>query len=145
MKDYTPDRKRRGKHYHCFTLRMFNRIIKSIIRTFKGGNLEETEKKGKQNKSKSIFSVGRRKTAVANVMIKEGEGKITINGIALNKYFTRISDQVTLRRPLEILRDGRIAHPRRSRLEYLLDVLRRHRPRQGRVLQGLGREPDQCS
>jgi small subunit ribosomal protein S9 len=39
-------------------------------------------------KSKEIWTVGRRKTAVARLKLTEGTGKITVNHIDIDKYVT---------------------------------------------------------
>ncbi|MFH1824978.1 MAG: 30S ribosomal protein S9 [Candidatus Firestonebacteria bacterium] len=65
-----------------------------------GGNLEELATK---EKVKNIITVGRRKTAVAKVVMREGDGKITVNGIEMNKYFTRLAHQVVVKKPLDVL------------------------------------------
>jgi small subunit ribosomal protein S9 len=46
------------------------------------------------------WGTGRRKTAVARVRIAEGNGKIDINGRALNDYFTEIKDRQAVLGPL---------------------------------------------
>jgi len=62
--------------------------------------LEGTEVK---EKTKNFIAVGRRKTAVAKVIIKEGKGKISVNGVDMKKYFTRLAHQVLIKKPLEVL------------------------------------------
>jgi small subunit ribosomal protein S9 len=52
---------------------------------------------------KRYVSVGRRKTAIAKVGIAEGDGKITVGGMELSKYFPRMTLQVTIKKPLEVL------------------------------------------
>ncbi|MDE0959697.1 MAG: 30S ribosomal protein S9 [Planctomycetota bacterium] len=47
-----------------------------------------------------VWGVGRRKTAVARVRIREGNGKITINGKAHTDYFRLSPDQSRLSDPL---------------------------------------------
>ncbi|HIG05569.1 MAG TPA: 30S ribosomal protein S9 [Planctomycetes bacterium] len=47
-----------------------------------------------------VWGVGRRKTSVARVRIREGSGKITINGKAHTDYFRLTPDQVRLSDPL---------------------------------------------
>ena len=46
---------------------------------------------------------GRRKTAVARVMLLPGEGKVTVNGRDLEEYFTRPAYRTAVRAPLELL------------------------------------------
>jgi len=47
-------------------------------------------------------SAGRRKTAVARVRLKPGNGRITINDRALEDYFGRPTMQLLVRTPLQI-------------------------------------------
>lgn len=56
-----------------------------------------------KEKVKNIITVGRRKTAVAKVLMRDGDGKITVNGIDMNKYFTRLAHQMFVKKPLDIL------------------------------------------
>ncbi len=51
-------------------------------------------------------SVGRRKTAVANVRLKPGSGKITINTRDIERYFARPTSRMILRQPLELTQTG---------------------------------------
>lgn len=46
------------------------------------------------------LGTGRRKTAVARVRISEGKGAISINGRALDHYFTEEKDRAAVRAPL---------------------------------------------
>jgi small subunit ribosomal protein S9 len=48
-----------------------------------------------------IWGTGRRKTAVAQVRLKDGTGKIEINGRALDKYFTEVKDRNSVLAPLQ--------------------------------------------
>lgn len=56
-----------------------------------------------EKKSKQKVAVGRRKTAVANVKLSNGTGKMTVNGFDWKKYFPRLSHQISMKKPLEIL------------------------------------------
>ena len=48
------------------------------------------------------IGTGRRKCAVARVFLREGEGKVSVNGLELDKYF-KLSELVTVvRQPLLI-------------------------------------------
>ncbi|MDE0958064.1 MAG: 30S ribosomal protein S9 [Planctomycetota bacterium] len=47
-----------------------------------------------------VWGVGRRKTSVARVRIREGSGKITINGKVHTDYFRLAPDQARLSDPL---------------------------------------------
>lgn len=46
------------------------------------------------------YSTGRRKTASARVFLKPGKGSITINSLALDKYFGRETARMIVRQPL---------------------------------------------
>lgn len=49
------------------------------------------------------YGTGRRKSAVARVYAKAGEGKIVINNRSLEEYFGRGSDRMVVLQPLETL------------------------------------------
>ena len=48
-------------------------------------------------------TTGRRKTAVARINIAPGSGKISVNGKNFEDYFTTISMQNTVLKPLEVV------------------------------------------
>jgi small subunit ribosomal protein S9 len=48
-------------------------------------------------------TTGRRKTAVARIQIAPGSGKISVNGKNFEDYFTTISMQNTVLKPLEVV------------------------------------------
>ncbi|MBI3323550.1 MAG: 30S ribosomal protein S9 [Candidatus Omnitrophica bacterium] len=50
--------------------------------------------------SHAPLSTGRRKEAVAKVMLKPGTGRILVNGRTLEGYFTRLSLQAIVKEPL---------------------------------------------
>ena len=49
------------------------------------------------------YGTGRRKNAVARVFLKEGNGKIIVNGKDLEKHFTRSTSGMIVNQPFEIL------------------------------------------
>lgn len=51
---------------------------------------------------KFIWGTGRRKTAVAQVRLRDGSGKIEINGRPLEKYFTEVKDRNAVMSPLVV-------------------------------------------
>ena len=51
------------------------------------------------------YATGKRKNSIARVWLKKGEGKITINGKSLSKYFARPVLQMVVNQPLNII-DG---------------------------------------
>ncbi|HAE21000.1 MAG TPA: 30S ribosomal protein S9 [Spirochaetaceae bacterium] len=48
------------------------------------------------------IGTGRRKTAVARVYLREGNGKILVNGIEIEKYFPIAEEANAVRRPLMV-------------------------------------------
>ncbi len=49
-----------------------------------------------------IHAVGKRKTAVARVWMKPGNGQLIINKRPMEKYFTRVSEQTLVMEPLRL-------------------------------------------
>ena len=49
------------------------------------------------------YATGKRKNSIARVWLKKGEGKISINGKTLDKYFTRPVLQMIVNQPLEAI------------------------------------------
>jgi len=47
-----------------------------------------------------MYATGRRKTAVARVFLRPGNGRIIINGRQLEDYFGRATSRMVLRQPL---------------------------------------------
>tara|TARA_Y100001934_G_scaffold194377_1_gene229255 strand:- start:409 stop:804 length:396 start_codon:yes stop_codon:yes gene_type:complete len=52
--------------------------------------------------SSTINSVGRRKTAVARIQMKPGDGKITVNQKPMEEYFPTLALQNNLLHPLQL-------------------------------------------
>mgnify|MGYP001364092640 CR=1 FL=1 len=50
------------------------------------------------------YATGKRKNSVARVWLKKGDGKISINGKSLEKYFSRPVLQMIINQPLEIIK-----------------------------------------
>ncbi len=48
------------------------------------------------------IGTGRRKTAVARVFVRDGSGKIVVNGKELNQYFTLSEHALMVRQPLMV-------------------------------------------
>ncbi|NTV09880.1 MAG: 30S ribosomal protein S9 [Zoogloea sp.] len=48
------------------------------------------------------YGTGRRKTAVARVFMKQGAGKIVVNGKPLDEFFSRETGRMIVRQPLEL-------------------------------------------
>jgi small subunit ribosomal protein S9 len=55
-----------------------------------------------------VQTVGRRKTAVARVLLRPGKGEMSINGRTLQEYFPRPSLQIRIEEPLKVVQaEGR--------------------------------------
>lgn len=52
--------------------------------------------------AQSNYGTGRRKTAVARVYIKPGNGKITVNDKPVDQFFSRETGRMLVRQPLEV-------------------------------------------
>ncbi len=50
----------------------------------------------------TIHKIGRRKTSTARVFLKEGEGKITINGREFEEYFPILTHRVDILKPFNV-------------------------------------------
>jgi len=50
----------------------------------------------------AYHAVGKRKTAVARVWLKPGQGLITVNKKPVDEYFTREADRLLIKQPLEL-------------------------------------------
>ena len=50
-----------------------------------------------------VQTTGRRKSAVARVRLRDGEGKITINGRAVEDYFPNDTHRMILTEPLKVV------------------------------------------
>lgn len=51
----------------------------------------------------SFHGTGRRKSAKAQVVLKKGTGKIMVNQMEYNKYFTTMQEQSNVLKPLQLL------------------------------------------
>ncbi|MBI5180735.1 MAG: 30S ribosomal protein S9 [Nitrospirae bacterium] len=52
--------------------------------------------------AEAIYATGKRKNAVARILISPGSGKITVNNKELSDYFGRETLQMMVRQPLEL-------------------------------------------
>lgn len=48
------------------------------------------------------YGTGRRKSSVARVFMAKGDGTITVNGMVYDKYFSRATNCMVARQPLEL-------------------------------------------
>ena len=64
--------------------------------------MNEIKESNIDNKDRS-YATGKRKNSIARVWLKKGEGKISINGKSLDKYFTRPVLQMIVNQPLETI------------------------------------------
>jgi small subunit ribosomal protein S9 len=53
-------------------------------------------------KSKAIHAVGKRKTAIARVWMKQGKGNIVINKRTMDEYFLRPTSKMIVQQALEL-------------------------------------------
>jgi small subunit ribosomal protein S9 len=54
------------------------------------------------DEAKQITATGRRKEAVARVILRAGSGKISVNKRSLEDYFPRETDRIIVLQPLEV-------------------------------------------
>ncbi|MEO6847680.1 MAG: 30S ribosomal protein S9 [Chthoniobacterales bacterium] len=59
-------------------------------------------------KEEEFSATGRRKTSVARLWIKKGNGQITVNGKEFTEYFPSLSLQNVILRPLEIANSANV-------------------------------------
>jgi small subunit ribosomal protein S9 len=53
--------------------------------------------------SNSFYGTGRRKTSSARVYLRQGTGKVVINGRTLDEFFGRETGRMIVRQPLELV------------------------------------------
>jgi len=51
----------------------------------------------------SYYGTGKRKSSIARVWLKPGDGKITVNDKTLDEYFGRETSKMVVRQPLELV------------------------------------------
>ena len=59
--------------------------------------------KGQGSKGYTVTAIGRRKTSVARIYMKNGSGKITVNDLGYEQYFDRDTLRMIVRQPLELV------------------------------------------
>ena len=67
-------------------------------------NSENIVKPALDNKERA-YATGKRKNSIARVWLKRGDGKISVNGKSLDKYFARPVLQMIVNQPLNVV-DG---------------------------------------
>ena len=61
----------------------------------------------KLDNKERAYATGKRKNSIARVWLKRGDGKISVNGKSLDKYFARPVLQMIVNQPLELIQsDG---------------------------------------
>lgn len=50
----------------------------------------------------SFYGTGKRKSSIARVWLKPGNGKITVNGKSIDDYFGRETSKMIVKQPLEL-------------------------------------------
>src|SRR5260370_41749015 len=53
--------------------------------------------------SETFYATGKRKTAVARIWLKTGNGTITVNKKSADEYFERETSRMIMRQPLELI------------------------------------------
>ena len=54
---------------------------------------------------KYYYGTGRRKCSVARVFMQQGKGEISINGLPVDKYFSRFTSEMILKQPLDLTKN----------------------------------------
>ena len=54
---------------------------------------------------KYYYGTGRRKSSVARVFMQQGKGEISINGLPVDKYFSRFTPEMILKQPLDLTKN----------------------------------------
>ena len=54
---------------------------------------------------KHYYGTGRRKSSVARVFMQQGKGEISINGLPVDKYFSRFTSEMILKQPLDLTKN----------------------------------------
>ena len=54
---------------------------------------------------KYYYGTGRRKSSVARVFMQQGKGEISINGLSVDKYFSRFTSEMILKQPLDLTKN----------------------------------------
>ena len=67
--------------------------------------MNEINESNLDSKNRS-YATGKRKNSIARVWLKKGEGKISINGKSIDKYFTRPVLQMIVNQPLEAIQSA---------------------------------------
>ena len=62
----------------------------------------QVEKKEKKVKKAFVFTVGRRKTAVARIRLYHGKGETLVNGQPINKYFSGEINKTFYQQPFNL-------------------------------------------
>ena len=65
--------------------------------------IEEKQEIEQPLENDNSYATGKRKNSIARVWLKKGEGKITINGKKIEKYFSRPVLQMIVNQPLEVI------------------------------------------
>jgi small subunit ribosomal protein S9 len=50
-----------------------------------------------------FYGTGRRKSAVARVFMKRGNGKFVVNGKPVDEFFSRVTGRMIVRQPLQLI------------------------------------------
>ena len=68
-------------------------------------NIENIENNNQKLDSKErAYATGKRKNSIARVWLKKGDGKISVNGKPIDKYFARPVFQMIINQPLDVIK-----------------------------------------
>lgn len=68
--------------------------------------MAETQTTTKSKKRNEFWATGKRKTAIARVRLKPGNGQMTINARPSDEYFGRATSRMIIRQPFDITGTG---------------------------------------
>ena len=74
--------------------------IKGLVPEHEGKDVEP--RKPQKDALGRSYGTGRRKNAIARVWIKQGSGKVVVNGINIDKYFAREMHRKSVVQPFEV-------------------------------------------
>ncbi len=73
-----------------------------MVKTNKTKSNRQVDKKEKKVKKAFVFTVGRRKTAVARIRLYHGKGETLVNGQPINKYFSGEINKTFYQQPFNL-------------------------------------------
>jgi len=65
-----------------------------------------TKRTPKAKKQTQFHAIGKRKSSIARIYLRPGDGKITVNSVTANEYFARPNLQITVNQPFNVTGTG---------------------------------------